>query len=164
MAKIIQKIERDTPKGRVSSIYVNGEYVCKSLELPYKDNQPYISSIPIGNYIVRRSHFYGGKNKGKACLRFDDVPNRSGILVHSANTIDELQGCIAPGTSILEQYKYTSFESRKAFKKLFSFVDDVNDWQITQNEKNEVFRQKKNINANLLLMLCLLMVFPVLLR
>ncbi len=145
MAKIKQVIEKDTPKGRISSIYVNGDYICKSLELPYKDNTPYVSSIPLGTYTVSKSQFWGGKHKGKKCLRFDSVPNRSGILVHSANLIDELHGCIAPGLAVLEHFNYSAMYSRKAFNLLCDAVDTVNEWEILSNEKNEVFPQKKKI-------------------
>lgn len=38
-------------------------------------------------------------NYGDLRLMLNNVPGRSGIEVHSANTPDELLGCIAPGLS-----------------------------------------------------------------
>ena len=45
-----------------------------------------------------------------------DVPNRTYILFHSANFPDELQGCIAPGVSLMSDRIAVS-RSRDAMKE-----------------------------------------------
>jgi len=69
------------------------EVVCKTIELPWKQNQPSVSCIPEGEYRIRkrRSARFG------LHLEVVDVPNRSYILFHPANVAwKELRGCIAP--------------------------------------------------------------------
>jgi hypothetical protein len=69
------------------------EVVCKTIELPWKQNQPSVSCIPEGEYQIRkrRSARFG------LHLEVVDVPNRSHILFHPANLAwKELRGCIAP--------------------------------------------------------------------
>jgi hypothetical protein len=68
---------------------------CVTVELPWKDNQVRISCIPAGTYKVvpRRSPKYGEH------LHILDVPGRSLILIHQANYVHQLLGCIAVGQS-----------------------------------------------------------------
>lgn len=72
----------------------------KSLELPWRDNLPKVSCIPPGTYECRLvlSPKFGRVYEVK------NVPNRSHVLIHSANLAGDeklgyttqLQGCIAP--------------------------------------------------------------------
>lgn len=71
---------------------------CFTLELPWKKNQPNVSAIPEGTYkVVKR---YSAKYKNH--LHLLDVPGRSFILLHEANFVRELQGCIAVGEKRLD--------------------------------------------------------------
>jgi hypothetical protein len=64
-----------------------------SLELPWKNNQKRVSCIPTGIYrMVRHT-----SPKFGPCYWLQDVPNRSEILIHPANFVRQLLGCIAPG-------------------------------------------------------------------
>ena len=65
----------------------------KTIELPWKNNQRRISCIPAGRYFckIHTSPKFGWT------LWLQDVPNRSAILIHSANHTRQLLGCIAPG-------------------------------------------------------------------
>ena len=65
----------------------------KTIELPWKNNQVKISCIPEGYYItkVHTSPKFGW------CLWVQDVPERSEILIHTANYARQLLGCISPG-------------------------------------------------------------------
>lgn len=66
-----------------------------TLELPWKMNQRNISCIPEGVYQAEK---YESEKHGK-CFHVKDVENRTGILIHPANFVRELRGCIAPGLS-----------------------------------------------------------------
>ena len=72
-----------------------------TLELPYNKNLPYISSIPVGHYEAQivTSPMHGD------AISLLNVPNRTHILFHIGNTIDDLQGCIAVGNSIGDDIK-----------------------------------------------------------
>jgi hypothetical protein len=68
-------------------------FSCYTLELPWRDNQKSISCIPEGTYpiVPRRS------NRFRDHLHVLDVPNRTYILIHEANFVNQLRGCIAVG-------------------------------------------------------------------
>ena len=79
------------------------EFTCKTLELPYRDNERNISCIPEGFYdvVARQSPKYGNH------LHVTGVEGRSLILFHHANYVGsdnprtgspDLRGCIAVGS------------------------------------------------------------------
>ncbi len=72
----------------------NDHYIKDTLELPWRDNAHFISCIPVGTYRIRWST---GVHEVGDCYEVLDVPSRDGILIHPANMIRELKGCIAPG-------------------------------------------------------------------
>lgn len=72
-------------------------FSCKTLELPWRDNQKNISSIPKGTYDV----IYSFSPKFmKYTYEILGVPNRSGIRIHSANFVSQLNGCVALGNAL----------------------------------------------------------------
>jgi len=80
------------------TIYDGEEKVfnCWTLELPDLDNQPRISCIPKGEYnVVKRF-----SPKYKYHFHILEVPNRSYILIHQANFVSQLRGCIAIGKTL----------------------------------------------------------------
>lgn len=68
-------------------------FECHTLELPWKNNEKRVSCIPAGTYPIRPrwSSKYGHH------LELLDVPHRSLILIHEANFVRQLLGCIAVG-------------------------------------------------------------------
>jgi len=82
-------------------ILVSGNYDCRTLELPWRDNQKQISCIPPGEYDVemRLSNKYG------RIYWVRQVPNRTYILIHSGNYTGDVSkgykshvmGCILLG-------------------------------------------------------------------
>ena len=76
---------------------VYGEHVFWTIEKPWKDNQPYVSCIPEGYYrLGRRNSPRFGPNVWEVL----EVPNRTHILLHVANTADDVVGCIGLGSSV----------------------------------------------------------------
>jgi hypothetical protein len=76
---------------------VYGEHVFWTIEKPWKDNQPFISCIPEGYYrLGRRNSPRFGPNVWEVL----EVPNRTHILLHVANTADDVVGCIGLGSSV----------------------------------------------------------------
>jgi hypothetical protein len=70
-------------------------FSCKSLELPWKENQRKVSCIPEGEYDVikmtptaKRPYTY---------LHVLNVPGRDSILFHPGNYTRQILGCILPG-------------------------------------------------------------------
>lgn len=79
----------------------NGQlFVCRTLERAWKDNKPDISCIPEGTYTCRFTvspHLSQITGHTITTYELLDVPNRSGIRIHSANYYRQLLGCIALG-------------------------------------------------------------------
>jgi hypothetical protein len=103
--------------GTNGTLFCSDNFLCHTIELPWRDNKRNISCIPEGRYeIVTRysSHF-------KHHLLVKGVPQRSLILLHPANNaLKELQGCIAPVTYLGGLGK--GIQSRNAMQKLTSIV------------------------------------------
>lgn len=86
---------KEQTKGQLFVLDKNAKVVfkCYTLELPWKKNQQKISCIPEGKYkIVKRV-----SKKYKEHLHILDVPERTFILIHEANYVRQLLGCIAVG-------------------------------------------------------------------
>ena len=81
-----------------------GKHICKTLERPNLNNQRdnkatkenESSCIPEGLYVCKKY----SSPKYPDTWEITDVLNRSAILFHAANYIDQLLGCVATATSI----------------------------------------------------------------
>lgn len=78
-------------------VFINGVYVCQSIELGWANNERNKSCVPEGVYpmsIIQHP-------KHGECVSVEGVKGRSGILIHVANDAQkELRGCIAPVFSL----------------------------------------------------------------
>ena len=69
---------------------VCGQPLCVTLERPWVNNEKNISCIPTGEYFCKKT----------VSLRYGEtyevmnVPDRSGILFHIGNLVDNTRGCI----------------------------------------------------------------------
>lgn len=76
-----------------------GDVLCKTCEDPWNDNKPRISCIPTGIYkVLRHGWETDTQVKFRRVWELLNVPNRSAILMHAGNTIDDTIGCILCGT------------------------------------------------------------------
>lgn len=74
--------------------------ICISLELPWRDNTPFVSCVP-GNrvYDMKRAIRHKGEEDECEVWELIDVPGgRYRCQFHIANFIRQLQGCIAPAS------------------------------------------------------------------
>jgi hypothetical protein len=93
-----------------------------SMELPWLNNQQYISCVPIGIYTAIRHY----SPKFGECLWIQDVPGRSEILVHYANYHYDLLGCIGIGQDLayIDQDKDIDItSSRKSMRELMELIE-----------------------------------------
>lgn len=71
-------------------------YTCLCLELPWLNNEHNVSCIPEGTYDVIKY----SDTKHKDCFWIQDVPDRTGILIHLGNFVDgkkiDSLGCQLP--------------------------------------------------------------------
>ncbi len=109
-AKICRKYRKEQTEGELQVFNEDSgelEFVCKTLELPWLDNQTSISCIPEGHYdVVPRT-----SQKYKNHLHVTDVEGRSFILIHWGNYAgsknartghSDIRGCILVGKTLTD--------------------------------------------------------------
>lgn len=110
-------------KGTVSHNLVMNEnrgyqHICCNLELPYRSNCRNVSCIPAGIYpFEKRNHQIKGH-----VVRILNVPDRSGIMAHVGNYLEDTEGCILPCSSLKinsNGLQYVGIDSKVALDKLW---------------------------------------------
>ena len=104
-----------------------------TLELPWKNNQPFISCIPTGHYLMSpwvspkfgKCYIIEGGTVGKT------FGQRTHCLFHAANWVGQLNGCIAVGDGWSGNML---LNSKKSCTKLFEFLE----WKETKLVITEV--------------------------
>ena len=86
-----------TEVSTIGNLYLDGEWLCDTLENPYLDNQRSISCIPEGQYKVRLRTARESATRDYLHLLVEDVPNRDYILFHRGNWAKDTSGCILVG-------------------------------------------------------------------
>ena len=86
-----------TDVSTIGNLYLDGEWLCDTLELPYLDNQRSISCIPEGQYKVRLRTARESATRDYLHLLVQDVPNRDYILFHIGNSAKDTRGCVLVG-------------------------------------------------------------------
>lgn len=90
-----------------SKVYVDGVFFSYGLE-----NEPY--KIPNGQYSL----YYKVSPTFKKNKVYIDVPNRSNVLIHGGNTIDDTKGCLLVGAD-----RDGEFISKDQSDELFNVVE-----------------------------------------
>lgn len=72
---------------------VGDDFLCHTLELPWRNNEKNISCIPTGSYIAEMTN----SPKFGQVYKLRNVKDRSHILIHAGNYPDETNGCILVG-------------------------------------------------------------------
>lgn len=92
-----------TPWGTFGRLVYN-DFRAFTVERPWLDNKPRESCIPDGNYTLE---WYNSPKFGPTWAVIGDTVSlfpsnkaRSAILIHPGNTMDDLLGCIALGSTL----------------------------------------------------------------
>lgn len=92
--------------------------VLASIERPWLNNASNVSCIPEGQYLAKwlpRS----GSGRYKRVWHVQDVPGRTGILIHVGNFVKDSLGCILPGiTHGQASGRHAVWSSGRALNKL----------------------------------------------
>ena len=105
------------PSGTNGTLASEGQFICNTIELPWKENKKRVSCIPEGKYLLRKRY----APKFGWHLEVVGVKNRTFILFHPANNaLLELNGCIAPVSQI--SGPGSGLCSRQAFSRLKKLV------------------------------------------
>lgn len=103
----------------IGRLALDGSHFCFTLERPWKNNQHEVSCILPGRYPVTIRY---SPHWNAPMPHVENVPGRSEIMLHPANWVSQLLGCIAPG----ETYGQDCInESRAAFAPLFGRIKDA---------------------------------------
>ena len=106
------------PGGTNGRLYINGVFQCYTIELPWLNNESQVSCIPEGEYFVEKRY---SQHFGRHLL-VAPVSGRQLILIHPANNaLQELKGCIAPVTSLL-QIPGQGNLSKRALNKIYALI------------------------------------------
>ena len=107
-------------------IVSEANFGCYTLERPDKNNMSGISCIPKGIYDWVK---VGATQKiPYPHIAILNVQGRSGVCIHSANYVNQLQGCIAVGSSLKDINNdglLDTTDSRNTFTKLMAVLPDA---------------------------------------
>lgn len=89
------KLKREilSNKAVLGTLELEGKELCKTLENPWLNNEPTISCIPAGKYIVKKYN----SPKYPDVWELQNVEGRTYILIHNGNFEGDTQGCILVG-------------------------------------------------------------------
>lgn len=101
MDRLILQRQPFGPKATTGRFYMQRAGVTRPtdiycLELPWKKNEARVSCVPAGIYPMTWTNSPRLKKK---TWRLQQVKDRDGILIHPANYVHDLLGCLAPGLS-----------------------------------------------------------------
>jgi hypothetical protein len=91
---ILRRLSEDNYGTHGRFEYENGVVICQTIERRWYDNQRDISCIPDGTYGCVP---HVKSNNGQECWLLNNVPDRSGVLIHTGNTENDSEGCIIIG-------------------------------------------------------------------
>lgn len=128
-----------TPVGTFGKLTINNWH-CFTVERPWLDNKPFVSCVPEGQYILQKTITPKHGNTFvliSSLLGVYEHKQESGryaILIHSGNTMDDVEGCIAPGIFLgYVNNKWAVLSSKDTMKQIRDrIVDNYNDFIITQ--------------------------------
>ena len=107
----------------------NKPYKFLTVERPWLDNKASVSCIPEGRYELglRESGVVARTSGGmfKSGYEIKDVPGRTFIMMHVANTMDDLEGCVGLGLApAFIKGKWAVSSSRSAFKQFMEAMSE----------------------------------------
>ncbi len=105
----------------------NLRWSCRTLELPWLDNQPQISCIPAGTYSCYRVK----SPKFGETFVVTRVTGRAGILFHAGNTAKDTHGCILLGVGVeTGGRKPCLLSSRAAMKTFMQMLEGIDTFEL----------------------------------
>ena len=110
----------------IGELLINDKHLCDTLADRVRPEGEKVygkTAIPEGTYEVKLTHSPRFK---KILPEILNVPNFSGIRIHSLNKAEESEGCIGVGEWNGKDTNWIS-NSRKAFNKLFAILQEASD-------------------------------------
>ena len=110
-----------------------------TLEQPWKDNAPEVSSIPAGLYLCQRvnSPHFGDT------FEVTGVPGRSHILFHKGNTLADTKGCILVGEEFGGSYDLPMLmDSKHGFDEFKSMLYGRTQFELLIVDPQQVMEER----------------------
>ncbi len=103
-------------------------YQCLTVERPWLNNEARVSCIPEGAYKLnfRESGIVNRTSRGEFTSGYEiaGVRDRSYIMIHIANSMEDLQGCVGVGSSPSYIHnKWAVGNSRNTFRDFMIIMD-----------------------------------------
>jgi len=121
-----------TDNGTFGKLYDDqNNFICHTVEQVWKNNQPFKSCIPEGEYTLVR---YASNKYGKTfalvapylnvyAYEATDCNARYACLIHAANYAGQLQGCIAPGDKLgVVNNEWAVLNSKKTLNRIYDIL------------------------------------------
>lgn len=124
----------------IGELLVNDKYLCDTLEDRVRPEGEKVygkTAIPEGTYEVKLTHSPRFK---KILPEILNVPNFSGIRIHTGNSSKDTEGCILVGTWDGEKEDWVG-NSRIAFDELMSLLEEA-----TNNKEKITITVKSLLN------------------
>jgi hypothetical protein len=100
------------------------DFWCYTVELPWENNAPFISCVPVGIYPIKLGMFYQTERPYKT-WELKQIAGRSDIDIHVANHIGDLKGCIGLGNDLgCVDNKWAVLNSKKTHKRFMEAMRD----------------------------------------
>ena len=103
-------------------LYADGEYLCQTMEDKERDVKVYgQTAIPLGRYqvVITMSNRFG-----RLMPLLLDVPNFSGIRMHTGNTTADTDGCILVGQDDVDEDAWLG-NSKVTFPRVYDAIDSA---------------------------------------
>ena len=116
----------DTGNETFGRLYADDEWMCYTIERPWKDNERRISCIPEGTYPLFTKEYgrFWEKYKFPIPILGSTSP-RSEILIHPANYARELAGCIGVGNKKTDVSVLNSRKTWFKYLPIFSVAEEI---------------------------------------
>jgi len=126
------RLETNKIYGTLGILKINKKVFCCTLEPADNENKSNISSIPTGQYTCRRY----SSQKYNDTFEVLDVTDRSSILFHSGNVINDTAGCIILGQYFdkLSSHERAVLNSGSTFDKFINLLDGQLSFHLTVSE------------------------------
>lgn len=131
--QIILKRETESDEWTQGKLYVEGEFVCWTLEDQAQEKKVmHETRIPTGTFEIKLRTFGGHHDRysvkfptfHKGMLWLQDVPGFTAILIHIGNDDDDSSGCILVGSNFKDGRLISSTVAyEKLYKKVIKAFD-----------------------------------------
>lgn len=121
--------------GTFGSLHMPDGFGCVTVERPWQGNKVSQSCIPQGVYKMRQrnSEVVRRTTGGRYAKGWEvvGVPERTFIMFHPGNSIDDTEGCIMPGREFSAwDGKWTVTNSQDTFDKLMKVLGGADEWDL----------------------------------